>query len=110
MNTAEEPSFRAIVAELGPLAGAIAGEGPPIVLLVGPLVLFALLLAAPFAFLLTLVVLMLVAAAALVALAAAIVGAPYLLIRAVRRHQEQHALGHDHPAQLVPFGSTRVAA
>jgi hypothetical protein len=77
------PTFAEVLDETLPLVGVIPVAGPPAVLLVGPLVLFALLLVGPFALLVTLAVL-LVAAWALVALIAAILASPYLLVRHLR--------------------------
>ena len=94
-----------MLAETIPLIGAVAGYGPPVIFLAGPWLLLALVLAGPFAFLLTLVAAMVVAATVLVALSAAILAAPYLVIRWAR-----HAFSTDHGVQLVPIRSTRVAA
>ena len=69
--------------ELFELAGVIPGEGPPIILLAAPLVLFGLALAGPFLLLLTLAAVV-VAGAVLLALAAAVVASPYLLVRRLR--------------------------
>jgi hypothetical protein len=66
------------------------------------------MLSAPFAVLLTLIAVMLVAATVLVALSAAILAAPYLLIRGLRG--ARRAFNSDRAAHLVPVGSTRVAA
>lgn len=90
---------------LAPLVGAVPGEGPSILLLAAPLVLFALALAGPFLLLLTLVV-ALVACAALVALAAAVVASPYLLVRRIGRHVHRSAPA----ARLVPVESGRGPA
>jgi hypothetical protein len=106
----EHPSFREMLAEITPLVGAIAGYGPPVIFLAGPWLLLALVLSGPFAFLLTLVVAMVVAATILVALTAAILGAPYLLIRGVRSYRARRALSNSYAAHLVPVGSTRVAS
>jgi hypothetical protein len=106
----ENPSFREMVAETIPLIGAIAGYGPPVILLAGPWLLLALVLSGPFAFLLALVVVMLVAATVLVALTAAILAAPHLLMRGVRRYRARRAFSNDYAAHVVPVGSTRVAA
>jgi hypothetical protein len=73
------PHFR----DISPLLEAVPVAGPPAVLLAGPLVLFALVLAGPVALLITIVVVLAVAAALLVALAA-IVASPYLLFRHLR--------------------------
>jgi hypothetical protein len=78
-------------AEVLPVVGTIFVAGPPVVVAWTGTVLFALMLAGPFALAATFV-LVLVAAAALVALAGAILAAPYLLVRhfrlrvAERRH------------------------
>jgi hypothetical protein len=109
-SPSEHRTFGETLAEIIPLVEGIAGYGPPVILLVGPLTLFGLLLAGPFAFLLALVVAMLVAATVLVAIAAAIVAAPYLLVRHVRGRQGRRASSNQRAAQLVPVPSTRVAA
>lgn len=57
--------------------------GPPVLLLLGPLLLFDLLLAAPFAALITLMLAAVVAAGVLVALVG-LLASPYLLVRHVR--------------------------
>jgi hypothetical protein len=79
------------LAEVLPVVDTVYVAGPPVLLAWAGTVLFALMLAGPFALLVTLVV-ALVAAAALVTLAGAILATPYLLIRhfrlrlAKRRH------------------------
>jgi hypothetical protein len=95
--------------EIVPLIGADPGYGPPVILLAGPLVLFALALAGPFLLLLTLV-LLLVACAVLVALAGAIVASPYLLVRRFGGHRLPRK--HRRPAavQFVPVDSGRGSA
>jgi hypothetical protein len=109
-SASEHRTFGDVLAETIPLAGAIAGYGPPVIFLAGPWLLLALLLSAPFAALLTLVVAMLVAATALVAVTAAILGAPYLVIRGLRSYRARRALSNDRSPRLVPVASTRVAA
>jgi hypothetical protein len=85
------PTLRDEAAEVAPVVGAIFVAGPPVAVAWTGTVLFALLLAGPFALVATFV-LVLVAAAAVVALAGAILAAPYLLVRhfrlpvAERRH------------------------
>jgi hypothetical protein len=85
------PSRGDLLADVVPVIGAIYVAGPPIVLAWAGTVLFALMLAGPFALLVTFGV-ALAAAAALVTLAGAILATPYLLIRhfcrrlAKRRH------------------------
>jgi hypothetical protein len=85
------PTLREEVAEIDPLIGTVFVAGPPVLVAGAGTVLFALMLAGPFALLVTLVVAF-AAAAAVVALAGAILATPYLLIRhlrlrlAMRRH------------------------
>jgi hypothetical protein len=104
--------------ELVPLVESVPAYGPPAVFLLGPWLLFVLMLAGPFALAVTLVVAMVVAAAALAALAAAIaavVAAPYRLVRHLqRRRASRRAVGA--PAVSAPVArpvavnSPRVAA
>src|SRR3954451_11224524 len=77
------PTLRDMVAEIGPLVGAVYVAGPPVLVAWVGTVLFALMLAGPFVLIVTLVV-ALAAAAAVVTLAGAILATPYLLIRHVR--------------------------
>jgi len=83
MATTVHPTLAEAVEETEPLIGFIPGFGPPAVLILGPWVFLALLLAPPFAVLVTLVLLV-VTAAAVVALIGTIVAAPFLLVRRVR--------------------------
>jgi hypothetical protein len=108
-STSQSPTFGEMIAEIVPLVGAVAGYGPPVVFLAGPWVLLALMLAGPFALLLTLVAFMLVAATVVVAVTAAILAAPYLLIGRFRSLRAQRALSKDRAARLVTFDPTRVA-
>ena len=105
----ERPAFGEMVAETVPLVGAIAGYGPPVICLAGPWFLLALLLSPPFALLLTFVVVLLGAVALVAALTAAIVAAPYLLVRRLRAHGARDDVSHEHYA-LIPIGSARVAS
>jgi hypothetical protein len=85
------PTLRDQVAEVLELVDTVVVAGPPVLLAWAGTVLFALMLAGPFALLVAFVV-ALAAAAALVTLAGAILATPYLLIRhfrlrvATRRH------------------------
>jgi hypothetical protein len=85
------PTLGDLLAEVVPLVGTVFVAGPPVLVAWAATVLFALMLAGPFALLVTLVV-VLVAATAVVTLAGAILATPYLLIRhfrvrlAMRRH------------------------
>jgi hypothetical protein len=71
------------VAEVLELFDTVFVAGPPVLLLWAGTVLLALMLAGPFALLVTFVV-VLVAAAALIALAGVILATPYLLVRHLR--------------------------
>ena len=77
------PTLSEQVAEIDPIIGTVYVAGPPVLLAWAGTVLFALMLAGPFALLVTLVV-ALAAAAAVVTLTSAILAAPYLLIRHLR--------------------------
>jgi hypothetical protein len=68
------------LADVLPVVDTVYVAGPPLVVAWAGTVLLALMLAGPFALVVTFVVLA-VAAAALVALAGAVVATPYLLIR-----------------------------
>jgi hypothetical protein len=109
-STAERPTFGDMLREIVPLVGVIAGYGPPVISLAGPWVLLSLILAGPFAFLLTLLAVMVVAAAVVGALAAAVVAAPYLLIGHVRDLRARRAVSKDRAPQLVPVGTRQVTA
>jgi hypothetical protein len=77
------PSLRDDVAEILPVVGAIFVAGPPVFVAWTATVLFALMLAGPFALAVTFVV-VLVAATAVIALAGAVLATPYLLVRHFR--------------------------
>ena len=112
--TSTEPSglpprtFGDILEEADPLIGYIPVAGPPVILVVVPWLLFALMLAGPFALLLTLVVLF-VAATALIGLAGVILASPYLLVRHLRARAADHVSSSSPALQLVPVGSPRPA-
>jgi hypothetical protein len=97
---ATSPAFGDVLAETAPLVGVIAVAGPPVLLIAGPWLLFGLLLAGPFALLLTIVVL-LGAATALVGLIRALVATSYRLFRDLGKHAAQHRSTHVSAAQLV---------
>jgi hypothetical protein len=97
------------LAEVGPVAGVIAGFGPPVAWLAGPWLLFVLALAGPFAVLFTLVV-VLVAAALLVLLAGTILASPYLLVRHLRRRRTGRVSVSRPAVQLVPARSQGARA
>jgi hypothetical protein len=91
MNTTEPitptasgpPTLGDQLADVLPLIGTVFVAGPPVLVAWVGTVLFALMLAGPFALVAALVV-VLVAAAAVVTLAGAILATPYLLIRHLR--------------------------
>jgi hypothetical protein len=91
MNTTERitptasgpPTLGDQLAEVLPVIDTVFVAGPPVLVVWAGTVLFALMLAGPFALVATLVV-VLVAAAAVVTLAGAILATPYLLIRHFR--------------------------
>lgn len=91
------------------LISFVPGFGPPLIVLAGPLVLFALAITGPFLLLLTLVVL-LIACAVLVALACAIVASPYLLVRRFGRHLLPRTRRTAPAVQFVPVDSRRGTA
>ena len=73
-------SVREMLDEIIPLIGVVPVAGPPAVFIAGPWLLFGLMLAAPFALLVTMV-LAVVAAIALAGIAAAVLASPYFLFR-----------------------------
>jgi hypothetical protein len=95
------PTLRAQVGEIDPIIGTVFVAGPPVLIMWAGTVLFALMLAGPFALLVTLV-LVFAAAATLVALAGAIVASPYLLIRHFRLRLAQRSHLVDGSAPIVP--------
>ena len=77
------PTLGDMFADVLPVVDTVFVAGPPVLVAWAGTVLFALMLAGPFALLVTFVV-VLVAAAALVTLAGAILATPYLLVRHLR--------------------------
>jgi hypothetical protein len=76
--------------EIVPLIGAIPLYGPPVAFFAIPWILFALLLAGPFALLVTIVIALL-AAGLLIGALAAIAASPYLLVRQLRSAWTHHS-------------------
>jgi len=113
----ERPSCSETLQAILPVVGVVVVAGPPVVLLAGPLVLFALMVAGPFVLLLT-VVAVLVGATVLVALVGAILALPYLLVRHIREHVAArssssvsaprllHAGGDRQPAEVARYAGT----
>lgn len=101
-------TVRELIDDTIPVLDTVYVAGPPLFLAWAGTVLIALMLAGPFALLVTLVAVA-VAAAAVVALAAAILASPYLLVRHIRRHREAHAATRTAP-QFAPVASHGAAA
>jgi hypothetical protein len=80
----DHPTWDKVTDETVPLIGAFFG--PPVIFLLGPWLLFVLLLIGPFALILTLV-LATAAAASLLAMFVGLIASPYLLIRHLRAHR-----------------------
>jgi membrane protein implicated in regulation of membrane protease activity len=107
------PAFGEMLAELLSLIFVVVVAGPPVVLLAGPLVIGALMLAGPFALAATgvlVVVLALIALAALVALARAVVATPSLLVRRYRGLRGRRAHRGAPAEQLVVVESRHGVA
>jgi hypothetical protein len=80
----ESPTFRDILDDILPVIGVIVVAGPPVIFLAGPWLLLVLMLSGPFALVVAYVVVGLVAIALLTALAAIVV-APFVLVRRLHR-------------------------
>jgi hypothetical protein len=83
------PALGDMLADIVPVLATVFVAGPPVLVAWTGIVLLALMLAGPFALLVTLIVVM-VAAAALVTLAGAILATPYLLMRHLRGRRLRH--------------------
>jgi hypothetical protein len=84
------PNARAMLEEIVPVIGVIPAAGPPAILLAGPWILFALVIAGPAA-LLVMGAIILLAAGLLIAALAALAAAPYLLVRHLRCAWAHHS-------------------
>ena len=100
------PALGDMLDDMVPVLGTVFVAGPPVLVAWAGTVLLALMLAGPFALLVTLIV-VLVAAAALVALAGAILATPYLIVRHLRRHRARQTTSYVKP-QLVAVESRRA--
>ena len=103
------PTLGDQLAEVLPIVDTVYVAGPPLLVAWAGTVLFALMLAGPFALVATFVV-VLVAAAAVVTLAAAILATPYLLIRHFRLRlakRRQFSEGWAPSATVVAAGGSR---
>ena len=101
------PTAGEMLEEILPLLGAVPGAGPPVVLLAGPWLLLALMLAGPFALLVTLLIVML-AAVVLIAALGAIAATPYLLVRHLRAALARRATSRAR-AQPLPANPPAMA-
>jgi len=109
MTSTTTPQTRDMLAEITPLIEFVPLYGPPVIFLLGPWLLLALVLAGPFAVLLTLVAGMIVVAAALAAVVS-ILAAPYLLVRRLHRNRAGRASVPSPTPHPVAIGSPQVAA
>jgi hypothetical protein len=94
------PTFAEVLRETLPLIGVIPVAGPPVIVVAGPWLLFGLMLAGPFALLLTVVVFY-GAAAALVRLAVAVLALPYRLVHELGGLRARRPSLRVPPARLV---------
>ena len=86
----DRPTWGEVFDETAPLIGAPAFYGPPIIFVLGPWLLLALMLAGPFALIL-MVLLALAVAAGLLAVLVAVIASPYLVVRHLHTHGTIHA-------------------
>ena len=102
---------RAVEDSLGEVVqtlGFVFVAGPPILFLVGPLLVLVLMLIPPVALLVTLAA-VLVAVTAAVALVGGVLASPYLLVRHVRERRALHSNVTDPAEQHGPVDSLRAA-
>jgi hypothetical protein len=102
------PSLGDQLADVLPVFDTVYVAGPPLLLAWAGTVFFALMLAGPFALLVTLVA-ALAAAAAVVALAGAILATPYLLVRHLRQRLATRRQRSEAWAPIAPVVATRAA-
>jgi len=84
LTSTERPTFREMLDDVLPVIGVVFVAGPPVIFLAGPWLLLVLMLSGPFALVVAFVVVGLVAAALLATLAAIVV-APFVLVRRLHR-------------------------
>jgi len=102
------PTLGDQIAEVHALFDTVFVAGPPVLVAGAGTVLLALMLAGPFALLVTLVV-VLVAAMLLVALAGAILASPYLLVRHLRVRLEKRRRFSEVSAPIATVVAARAA-
>jgi hypothetical protein len=89
----EASTFREMLDDVLPVIGVVFVAGPPVIFLAAPWLLLVLMLSGPFALLVAFVVVGLVAAALLATLAAIVV-APFVIVRRLHRtYRSAHATG-----------------
>jgi len=103
------PTVAEILAETDDLVEFVPVAGPPVVLVLGPWVFLALMLAGPFAVLVAFVV-MVFAATVLVGLTGALIASPYLLGRRLRGYRTRRASRRAPSAQVVANTSLQAAS
>ena len=107
--TASGPRTRGdLLADVLPVFETVYVAGPPVLVAWAGTVLFALMLAGPFALLVTFVV-VLAAAAALVTLAGAILASPYLLVRHLRLRLAKRRRVSEVSAPIATIVAARAA-
>jgi len=104
-----QPTVAEILAETDDLVEFVPVAGPPVVLVLGPWVFLALMLAGPFAVLVAFVV-MVFAATVLVGLTGALIASPYLLVRRLRGYRTRRASRRAPSAQVVANTSLQAAS
>jgi hypothetical protein len=105
----ERQPRRETVGEIGALVDVVPFDGPPLIFLLVPWLFLGLMLAGPFAVLVTFAVL-LVVTTALLGLAGAILAAPFVLVRHLRRDRPGQAPAGAPAAPPVRFESVRATA
>jgi hypothetical protein len=104
------PTFGEMLEEVLPLVGVVVVAGPAAIFVAAPLVLLALMLAAPFAVLVTFVLLGLAAATVVAVVARALVAIGSMLVRHLPRRPARSAPASDPAPQLVVVPARRVVA
>jgi hypothetical protein len=102
------PSVADQLADVLPVVDTVYVAGPPIIVAWAGTVLLALMLAGPFALVVTFVVVV-AAAAAVVALAGAILATPYLLIRHLRARLAKRRHASEARAPMATVVAARAA-
>ena len=107
-NASGPPTFGDQLSEVIPVFDTVYVAGPPVLVVWAGTVLFALMLAGPFALVVALAV-ALAAAATVVTLAGAILATPYLLIRHFRARVAKRRHVSEAPAPIATFVAAGAA-